>query len=80
MENKGAGQELMEEDHGGGKDPHRAVVSAKKKEEKHEVSGDLQRHNVHFKFRENRSILSRVEREHRDGTVITIAFFISLAM
>jgi hypothetical protein len=31
MENKGAGQEPMEEDHGGGQGPHRVVVSAKRK-------------------------------------------------
>jgi hypothetical protein len=29
MENKGYGKEPMEEDHGGGQDPHRVVVSAK---------------------------------------------------
>jgi hypothetical protein len=31
MENKGAGQEPIEEDHGGGQDAHRVVLSAKKK-------------------------------------------------
>jgi hypothetical protein len=31
MENKGAGQGPIEEDHGGGQDPHRVVLSAKKK-------------------------------------------------
>jgi hypothetical protein len=31
MENKGAGQEPMEEDHGRRQDPLRVVVSAKKK-------------------------------------------------
>jgi hypothetical protein len=31
MKNKGAVQEPVEEGHGGGQDPHRVVVSAKKK-------------------------------------------------